>query len=253
MSSATDHRALPRSDRTRFPWRFLLHGLRPVSRGLVGRRYEVHVHGADLVPASGPVIFAANHVGVMDGPLLAMFAPRPVHALTKVEMFRGPVGRFLLFSGQIPLDRFRSDPGAVKACLRVLRDGATMGIFPEGQRGTGELERFHRGAAYFALVSGAPVVPVVFFGTRDPGGTSGSLPHRGARIDIVLGAPYTVPAAPWPRTKEQVEHTSMLLREHLLVHLDHAKALTGRTLPGPLPAGDSDPDPATGVTDQGAP
>ncbi len=34
-------------------------------------------------PPTGPVIFAANHVGVIDGPLLAIFAPRPVHALTK--------------------------------------------------------------------------------------------------------------------------------------------------------------------------
>jgi 1-acyl-sn-glycerol-3-phosphate acyltransferase len=34
--------------------------------------------------------------------------------------------------------------------------------------------------------------------------------------------------------------------------LDHAKALTGRTLPGPVPAADADPDPATGVTDQEA-
>ena len=54
----------------------------------------------------GPVIFAANHVGVVDGPLLAIFAPRPVHALTKVEMFRGRLGRFLRASGQMPLDRF---------------------------------------------------------------------------------------------------------------------------------------------------
>ena len=39
----------------------------------------------------------------------------------------------------------------------------------------------------------------------------------------------------------------------LIAHLDDAKALTGRTLPGPLPADDADdPDPATGVTDQEA-
>ncbi|WP_244963181.1 lysophospholipid acyltransferase family protein [Nocardioides dongkuii] len=248
-----DHRALPRSDRTRFPWRILLHPLRRPSSWLLRKRYDLHVHGAHLVPTDGPVLLAANHVGVLDGPLLAIFTPRPVHVFTKEEMFDGPIGRFLRLSGQIRLDRFHPDPGAVKSMMRVLRDGACGGIFPEGRRGNGELERFHRGAAYFALASGAPVVPVVFFGTRDPGGRSGSLPHRGARIDVVFGAPYTVPAVPWPRTREQVEHTSMLLREHLLVHLASAKALTGRDLPGPLPPGDLDPDPATGVTDQGAP
>jgi 1-acyl-sn-glycerol-3-phosphate acyltransferase len=247
------HEQLPRSDRTRFPWRFMLHGLRPISGWLVRRRYDVHVHGTDLVPTTGAVLFAANHVGVMDGPLLAIYAPRPVHVFTKEEMFRGPLGTFLTFSGQIPLDRFHTDPRAVRQMLRVLRDGAAGGIFPEGRRGDGELQRFHRGTAYLALAAGAAVVPVVMLGTRDPGGRSGSLPRKGGRIDIVFGAPYTVPVTPWPRTKEQVEHTSMLLREHLLVHLDHAKALTGRDLPGELPPGDLDPDPATGVTDQGAP
>jgi 1-acyl-sn-glycerol-3-phosphate acyltransferase len=43
-----------------------------------------------------------------------------------------------------------------------------------------------------------------------------------------------------------------LLREHLLSHLEHALAVTGRTLPGPLPADEVEPDPATGVTEQGA-
>ena len=247
------HTALPRSDRTRFPRRFLLHPLRPVAAWLVRRRYDVRIHGASVVPETGPVIFAANHLGIADGPLLAIFAPRPVHALTKHELFVGPLGAFLLGSGQIPLDRFNPDPAAIKTCLRVLRDGAAMGIFPEGARGDGELDRFHRGAAYLALVTGAPVVPVIMFGTRDPGRTSGSIPHRGAQIDIVFGAPYRFPAMPWPRRKEQVERSSMLLREHLMVHLASAKALTGRQLPGPLPPGDLDPDPATGVTDEGAP
>lgn len=247
------HETLPRSDRTRFPWRFMLHGLRPLSAWLIRRRYQVRVHGADLVPTTGSVLFAANHVGVMDGPLLAIYAPRPVHVFTKEEMFRGPLGTFLVLSGQIPLDRFRTDMRAVRQMMRVLRDGAAGGIFPEGRRGDGELDRFHRGTAYFALAAGTSVVPVVMLGTREPGGRSGSLPRKGATIDIVFGAPYTVTATPWPRTKEQVEHTSMLLREHLLVHLDHAKALTGRELPGELPPGDLDPDPATGVTDQGAP
>lgn len=253
IGAVTDHTAPPRSDRTRLPWRFVLRSNRWWARWFITRRYDVHLHGVDVVPRTGPVIFAANHVGVFDGPLLAIFSPRPVHALTKTEMFRGVLGRFLLMAGQIPIDRFNCDPLAVKRCLKVLRGGGAIGIFPEGARGNGELERFHRGAAYFALASGAPVVPVILFGTRDPGGGSDSLPHRGARIDLVYGAPYTVPAVPWPRTKEQVEHTSMLLREHMLVHLDHAKALTGRDLPGPLPPGELDPDPATGVTDQGAP
>lgn len=253
MRRSVAHLDPPRSDRVQAAPRYLLHPLRPVARFLIRRRYTVRVTDPGNVPASGPIIYASNHVGVIDGPLLAIFAPRPAHALTKIEMFRGFLGRFLWHSGQIPLDRFNTDPRAVKTCLRALRDGRAIGIYPEGSRGPGDLERFHRGAAYLALVSGAPVIPVTMLGSREPGGTSGSLPRKGATIDMVFGDIYRVERAAWPRTREQVEKASLLLREHMLVQLDRARASTGRELPGPLPPTDVDPDPATGVTDEGAP
>lgn len=253
MRRSVAHLDPPRSDRVQAAPRYLLHPLRPVARFLIRRRYTVRVTDPGNVPASGPIIYASNHVGVIDGPLLAIFAPRPAHALTKIEMFRGFLGRFLWHSGQIPLDRFNTDPRAVKTCLRALRDGRAIGIYPEGSRGPGDLERFHRGAAYLALVSGAPVIPVTMLGSREPGGTSGSLPRKGATIDMVFGDIYRVERAAWPRTREQVEKASLLLREHMLVQLDRARASTGRDLPGPLPPTDVDPDPATGVTDEGAP
>src|SRR5690606_32826 len=142
---------------------------------------------------------------------------------------------FFKASGQIRLDRFSADPGAIKTCLRVLRDGGAAGIFPEGTRGDGLLGRFHRGAAYLALATGAPVVPVAMFGTRQPGGRSSALPPRGASLHLVFGSPWATPARDWPRTREQVHDTSLLLQEHMRAELDRAMDLTGLTLPGPLP------------------
>lgn len=239
---------LPRTDTTPHPPRLMLEKLRPTARWLIRRRYGVTVHGAERVPATGPVIFAANHIGIIDGPLLAIFAPRPVHALTKIEMFQGRLGRFLHLSGQIPLDRYSADPQAVKQGLRVLRDGGTVGIFPEGHRGAGELERFHRGAAYLALVTGAPVVPVIMIGTREPGGHTNSLPDRRARIELVFGAPFTLEQMPWPRRRSDVESASLRLRDRMLDDLREALVTTGRSLPGPLPSGEQEPDPSGGVT-----
>src|SRR3954447_25910744 len=108
MRNAAAHRRLPRSDRANASPRYLLHPLRPLARWLIRRRYDVVVHDGHRVPASAGVIYASNDVGVIDGPLLAIFAPRPAHALTKVEMFRGLLGWFLLKSGQIPLDRYHA-------------------------------------------------------------------------------------------------------------------------------------------------
>jgi 1-acyl-sn-glycerol-3-phosphate acyltransferase len=226
---------LPDTSGVRAPRSWFLYNFRWFGRWGIRRRYRVALRGVQHIPAHGPVIFASNHVGVIDGPLLAIFAPRPVHALTKDDMFRGLLGRFLLSVGQIPLYRDGADTLAIKTCLKVLRMGRAVGIYPEGRRGTGEYDRFHAGAAYLAMVSGAPVVPVVMFGTREPGGGRSSLPRRGATIEMVFGPAFTTEQVPWPRTREHVEHVSKLLREHLVVHLDEAKRLTGRQLPGPLP------------------
>src|SRR6201999_3276040 len=136
--------------------------------------------------------------GVVDGQLLVIFGPRPVHALTKEEMFHGPVGPLLKVTGQIELDRSATDLRAVRTCLHVLERGGAVGIFPEGNRGAGDLARFRNGAAYLALVSGAPVVPLMRFGTRPKGGGKDALPASGAVVDLVYGAPYRVERTPWP-------------------------------------------------------
>jgi 1-acyl-sn-glycerol-3-phosphate acyltransferase len=65
-------------------------------------------------------------------------------------------------------------------------------------------------------------------------------------------APFGCEPRRWPRSKEQAGRLSMLIREHMLVHWDLARASTGHELPGPLPADEVEPDPATGVTEQGA-
>ncbi len=229
----------------------LLRVMRPIAAQVFGRRWQVHVHGTDLVPATGGVILAANHTGLVDGPMLATFAPRPVHALTKEEMFSGRLGGFLRGTGQIPLDRYATDLAAIRTSLRVVRDGGVLGIFPEGTRGNGDFRRFHHGAAYLALVTGAPVVPVTFLGTRGAEDGARSLPESGSAIDIVFGRAWQTTQQPWPRTREHVGATSVLLRGHLLSELDSALSQTRRSLPGPLPAGQSEDDPDTGLVEHG--
>jgi 1-acyl-sn-glycerol-3-phosphate acyltransferase len=226
----------PPSRTRRHPPTWLLHGGRPLSRWLIRRRYDVREHGTAHVPPRGPVIVAANHTGVIDGPLLAIFGPRPVHALTKEEMFEGRLGPFLHASGQIELDRYTTDLRAIRTCLHVLGQGGAVGIFPEGNRGAGDLVRFRHGAAYLALVTGAPIVPLMMFGTRPAGGGKDALPERGGVVDLVSGAPYRVERRDWPRTRRLVAETSAALHARMLEDLGAGLALTGQTMPGPIPA-----------------
>lgn len=217
------------------PHRYLLGSpLRPPVRSLLRRYWDLRV-GPGGFPASGPVIVAANHLGVMDGPLMAIMSPRPVHVLTKEEMFHGLPGAFLTQTGQIRLDRFHPDRAAVRASLATLEAGLALGIFPEGARGAGGLTTLYNGAAYLGLVTGAPIVPLLFFGTRAPGQGSGWVPARGTRIDMVFGEPIVLDQVNWPRTRENVHEATTRVHAHLLAHLAATMAATGLTLPGPLP------------------
>jgi 1-acyl-sn-glycerol-3-phosphate acyltransferase len=225
------------------PRTWLLRGGRPASRWLIRRRYDVREHGTGRVPPQGPVIVAANHTGVIDGPLLAIFGPRPVHALTKEEMFQGPVGPLLRVTGQIELDRHAADLRAVRTCLRVLEDGGAVGIFPEGNRGSGDLVRFHSGAAYLALVTGAPIVPLMMFGTRPQGGGRNAMPSGRTVLDLVYGPPFRVERTPWPRTRTLVAATGEALHARMLEELAAGLALTGQTMPGPIPGDEAKDQP----------
>lgn len=236
-SRVAAHGDLPRSDGAVHPPHRLLRVLRPAARAWFGRRYDVRTHGEEHVGRTGAHIIASNHIGLLDGPLLAAYAPRPVHALTKKEMFEGRTGLALRAVGQIPLSRYEIDPSAIKDCLRVLRDGGVVAIYPEGTRGAGDFGRFHNGVAYLALVTGAPVVPVAVFGTRDPGGGMDSVPARGARFDLVYGSPVYLDAQPWPRAQTEVRRAGQRLRKRFTEHLVDARRITGRELPGPIPGG----------------
>jgi 1-acyl-sn-glycerol-3-phosphate acyltransferase len=229
------HWDLPRTHDAIHPSHRLLRALRPAGRAYFRRRFEIHLHDEHLVPPDGPYVLASNHTGLLDGPLMAAFAPHPVHVLTKKEMFEGSLGPFLRAVGQIPLSRHDVDPAAVKDCLKVLRDGGVVGVYPEGTRGDGELRRFKNGAAYLAMTTGAPVVPLVVFGTREPAGHTDSIPPAGSRFDFVYGPPVYLEQRPWPRTQAEVRRTADELRKRMRDHLVEAMARTGRTLPGPLP------------------
>lgn len=234
-ASRAAHWDLPRTHDAVHPSHRLLRLLRPAGRAWFDWWYDVRTFGEEHVATRGPHIVASNHIGLVDGPLLAAFAPRPVHALTKKEMFEGHTGTVLRAFGQIPLDRHQVDPAAIKDCLKVLRDGGVVAIYPEGTRGSGEFHRMHTGVAYLALATGAPVVPLAVFGTRDPGAGTDSIPARGARFDLVYGSPVYLAQQPWPRTQHQVRRAAEILRNTFLAHLVEAKRTTGRRLPGPIP------------------
>lgn len=224
---------LPHTDRLPAPKEWALRLTRPLVWVGLCLGWRVKVHGAGYVPRSGPVILAANHIGLLDGPALVALTKRLTFALVKREAFTGAVGQILVHVGQISLNRREIDPQAIKKAVQVLRAGKVLAVFPEGGRSGGEVAWAKGGAAYLAMVSGAPIVPVAILGTREPGQTKNQLPRLRSSIYLVYGEPLTVPQSPWPRRKASVAQWTAVLRERLAEHLVTAQELTGLPLPGP--------------------
>lgn len=169
----------------------------------------LEARGQEQVPRSGPVLLVANHSSVLDPALIAGVAPRQVAFLAKAELFRIPGFGWLIWRlGARPVRREGADPGALRTALRVLQEGGTLLMFPEGTRGEeGVLRPAKPGAGMLAVVSGAPVVPVSVRGSGRAWPRGHRLP-RPAKVTVTFGAPMRFSDGNGTARKESYEAAS---------------------------------------------
>ncbi|MBT2902553.1 lysophospholipid acyltransferase family protein [Streptomyces sp. McG8] len=202
---------------------------RRIGVGLMYGLWKPRVLGSWRVPAASPVILAVNHSHNIDGPMVMGVAPRPTHFLIKKEAFVGPLDPFLTGIGQVKVDRHSTDRTAIARALGVLEQGGVLGIFPEGTRGEGDFASIRAGLAYFAVRSGAPIVPVAVLGSSDrPGRLIKALPPLRSRVDVVFGDPFDAGDGSGRRTRKALDEATARIQKQLTAHLENARRLTGR-------------------------
>jgi 1-acyl-sn-glycerol-3-phosphate acyltransferase len=154
--------------------------------------YRIRITGREHVPASGPCVLAANHVSVMDGFFLGIAVTRQVRFMAKAELHRVPIVKQVLeAAGAFPVERGADAGRAVAAGVKLLEQGAVVGVFPEGTSLPDKKRGYKRGAARLALASGAPLIPVALVGTQltlEPRTHRVRLPQ----VKIVIGEPLRV-------------------------------------------------------------
>jgi 1-acyl-sn-glycerol-3-phosphate acyltransferase len=156
------------------------------------------VEGAEVFDGLGdePALLVSNHASHLDASLLLCALPARVRERTAVtaaaDYFFESAWRGLstaLAFGTVPIDRSGGAPSTTPVDL--LRDGWNLVIFPEGTRSAdGARGRFKFGAAYLALNTGVPVVPVGLRGTfaAMPRGRSWPVPGR-PEVSVRFGRP----------------------------------------------------------------
>lgn len=159
--------------------------------------WDIQVHGAEHIPASGPALLASNHVGYLDFVFIgwgALGRKRLVRFAAKKEVFDHPMsGPLMRGMKHIAVDRFGGADAAITASVEAMRRGELVGMFPEGTISRSFLPSAGKtGAARMAMESGAPLIPTAVWGTQRI--LTKDRPknfQRGVVIDVRYGAPIS--------------------------------------------------------------
>ncbi|MGN6512244.1 MAG: lysophospholipid acyltransferase family protein [Lysobacteraceae bacterium] len=120
-------------------------------------------------PLAGATLFVANHVSWVD--IVVLHSQRMMGFVAKREIASWPVVGWLAHRGETIFHQRGSTEslgGVLHEMLARLRDGRSVGVFPEGRtRDGGEVGPFHARIFLAAVEAGVPVQPVALrYGAR---------------------------------------------------------------------------------------
>lgn len=127
---------------------------------------EVEIMGSENIP-DGAGVYIANHQGNFDIPILLAYVGRVRGFMAKSEIKKMPiVNRWMEHINCIFIDRENVRVTSVDATKKLLLDGKSITIFPEGTRSKGgDMKGFKKGAFYIARDTGKPIIPITIDGS----------------------------------------------------------------------------------------
>lgn len=182
--------------RRRIKWTIFI-----VARFFVRRFAQIflglRIRGQENIPATGPVLMAANHIHNFDPIAMNCSSTRPLFFMAKKELFKQPQFSALIRSmGAFPVDRERVDRVALRHAGLLLDEGLVVAILPEGTRSvTHALKQGNPGAALIVQGRDVPIVPVAITGTQYLPVDSKRAKGRWlfGRITVTFGKPFYLP------------------------------------------------------------
>jgi 1-acyl-sn-glycerol-3-phosphate acyltransferase len=161
-------------------------------------------------------VVAANHPSGLDPALVGAVHGRPVVFLALDELYgKHPLLRLALTGfGAIPIPRGGVALSALRTALEALAAGRVVGVFPEGRRSPTWGETPVRpGAAWLAVRSGVPLVPVALAGTASAVGMDNRFGP--GPVTVTVGAPLRASGRGRPAVADLHERWRAWMEERL--------------------------------------
>jgi 1-acyl-sn-glycerol-3-phosphate acyltransferase len=186
--------------------------------------------GLEHVPAEGAFVLAPVHRSFIDFGLAAGVTRRRLRFMGKDSLWKYPAFGWVLSAlGAFPVHRGGPDREAMRRCMAVIERGEPLVLFPEGTRRSGPVvDDLHEGAAYVALRTGVPIVPVGIGGSERALQKGKRLP-RPVKVHVLVGPPIHPPSTePGVRVSRRVVHQlTTELRDEVQRLFDLAQARAG--------------------------
>jgi 1-acyl-sn-glycerol-3-phosphate acyltransferase len=172
-----------------FDERRLMNNRWMVIQGIVLTRmspfWKVITEGREKIDQNQAYVIVPNHQSLLDIVFFNMLRHR-LRWVSKVEIFKVPlVGWEMRMVKYIELVRGNKSSviKMMEECVRSLRDGISIVIFPEGTRSlTGAIGKFKTGAFQIAIKTDKPLLPVLIDGTGEIMPKKGGIIFRNRRV-----------------------------------------------------------------------
>ena len=167
------------------------------------------------IPQHSACIVVANHINLLDSPIIGVSLGRKVYFMAKEELFRSrTIGWLAEQFGAFSVAKGKINRRAGRMALELLANGQALIIYPEGGRSDdGKLGHAYSGAALLAVKSGVPIVPVGIIGTRQLIGKWWFL--KRPKITLNIGQSFTLSAFHDKLSKEETARATHEIMMHI--------------------------------------
>ena len=173
-------------------------GLAKAQRWFYTRALQTKVRGEAYIPQHTNFIVAANHSSHLDMGALKVALGDAGHELASLAaadyFFKNKWRRayFKNLTNLVPMERSGSIRKSLGIAERVLRNGKSLVLFPEGTRSrTGEMVDFLPSLGYLALHADAGILPAYIEGAHDAMPVGATLPKK-RDIGVLFGPFLTI-------------------------------------------------------------